>query len=84
MYRYCLDDFACSEMDEMLSTFSNGSPCPNVDNPDHFFGRRWIFKEINDHLKSNLPTNRGFVVTGAPGTGKSSLIGKLAKRGNIQ
>ena len=39
--------------------------------PPAFVGRQWLYGEILEHLASELPTNRGVVVTGAPGTGKT-------------
>ena len=35
-------------------------------------GRDWLYEEMYDQLASNEPTNRGIIVTGAPGTGLSN------------
>ena len=47
--------------------------------PPAFVGRQWLYGEILEHLASELPTNRGVVVTGAPGTGKTALALKLVE-----
>ena len=41
--------------------------------------RHWIYGEIRDHLMSDLPTNRGVIVMGSPGTGKTALLLKLVE-----
>ncbi|XP_059092196.1 protein TANC2-like isoform X3 [Tigriopus californicus] len=56
-----------------------------------FTGRHWLYREIVDHITSDLPTNRGVVITGHPGTGKTSVILQLVEHscfgreeGNVQ
>ena len=44
-----------------------------------FVGRAWLFREILDHLSSDLPTNRGVIVAGVPGAGKTSIILQLVE-----
>ena len=44
-----------------------------------FIGRQWLYGEILEHLASELPTNRGVIVTGSPGTGKTALALKLVE-----
>ncbi|CAB4055410.1 unnamed protein product [Lepeophtheirus salmonis] len=44
-----------------------------------FIGRQWLYSEVIDHLNSELPTNRGVIITGAPGTGKTSIILKMVE-----
>jgi hypothetical protein len=52
---------------------------PQRDPNPVFLGRQWLFGEITEHLSSNLPTNKGVVVVGGPGTGKTGLILKLVE-----
>ena len=42
-------------------------------------GRQWLFQEILSHMVSDLPTNKGVVVTGAPGCGKTALLLQLVE-----
>ena len=44
-----------------------------------FVGRQWVYGEVKDHLMSDLPTNRGVIIVGSPGTGKTSLVLKLVE-----
>lgn len=44
-----------------------------------FMGRQWLYREIVDHITSDLPTNKGVVITGHPGTGKTSVILQLVE-----
>jgi hypothetical protein len=44
-----------------------------------FVGRNWLFGETLEHLSSDLPTNRGVIINGAAGTGKTSVILKLVE-----
>jgi hypothetical protein len=44
-----------------------------------FIGRLWLYREISEHLTSDLPTNRGVVVTGGPATGKTAAILQLVE-----
>ena len=41
--------------------------------------RQWIYGEIKDHLMSELPTNRGVIIMGSPGTGKTALLLRLVE-----
>merc|ERR1711970_1258808 len=42
--------------------------------PAPLAGRQWLFNEMRDHLSSHLPTNRGVILAGGPGTGKTACI----------
>ena len=44
-----------------------------------FLGRDWLYRDASDHLTSELPTNRGVIISGAPGTGKTSLVLRLVQ-----
>ena len=48
---------------------------------DVFVGRRWLLREMVQHLDSDLPTNGGFIVSGASGTGKTAFLKQLVKGG---
>jgi len=48
-------------------------PCP-------LSGRKWLFHEIRDHLSSHLPTNRGVILVGGPGVGKTACILSLVEK----
>ena len=52
---------------------------PQRDPNPVFIGRQWLYGEILEHLASELPTNRGVIVTGSPGTGKTALALKLVE-----
>lgn len=52
---------------------------PQRDPNPVFVGRQWLFGEVAEHLASNLPTNKGVVIVGGPGTGKTSLMLKLVE-----
>ena len=52
---------------------------PQRDPNPIFVGRQWLYGEISEHLASNLPTNRGVVLSGNPGTGKTALLLKLVE-----
>ena len=43
-------------------------------------GRHWLWQDVKESLLSHLPTNRGVVITGGPGTGKTSLLLALVDR----
>lgn len=64
------------------STISNGTNGNgHVGVSDLFVGRKWLIREILEHFADNLPTNRGFVVSGEAGTGKTALIRHIANKG---
>ena len=52
---------------------------PQRDPNPIFVGRQWLYGEVAEHLASNLPTNKGVVIVGGPGTGKTSLLLKLVE-----
>ena len=43
-------------------------------------GRQWITREIQSHLSSHLPTNRGVIIRGGPGSGKTELIFSIVEK----
>ena len=51
------------------SSFSSSSSSQST-----FIGRQWIFRELHSILTSHLPTNRGVIIRGGPGSGKTALI----------
>ena len=52
---------------------------PCTSNETLFVGRQWLFRELSEHLTSDLPTNRGVVIVGHPGTGKTSVVLQLVE-----
>lgn len=48
---------------------------PQPDNDPPFVGRQWLFNEIDEELKKD--TNRGVVIVGCPGSGKTAAILQL-------
>ncbi|XP_014872361.1 protein TANC2-like isoform X3 [Poecilia latipinna] len=43
-----------------------------------FMGREWLFQKVDTHLHSNDPTtNRGILITGNMGYGKTAIIARL-------
>ena len=44
-----------------------------------FVGRKWLFREVLEHLSSDLPTSGGMIIQGAQATGKSSIILRLVQ-----
>ena len=42
-------------------------------------GRQWLYQDMVAHLASDLATNRGIVVTGAAGCGKTTLMLQLVE-----
>ena len=48
--------------------------------PAPLVGRQWLFNEMRDHLSSHLPTNRGVIMAGGPGTGKTACILAMVER----
>ena len=43
-------------------------------------GRHWISREIQSHLMSHLPTNRGVIIRGGPGSGKTELVFSIVEK----
>ena len=43
-------------------------------------GRHWVTREIQSHLLSHLPTNRGVIIRGGPGSGKTELIFSIVEK----
>ena len=43
-------------------------------------GRQWVSREIQSHLLSHLPTNRGVIIRGGPGSGKTELIASIVEK----
>ena len=43
-------------------------------------GRHWLWQDIKESLSSHLPTNRGVIITGGPGSGKTSVLLALVER----
>ena len=39
-----------------------------------FVGRKWLFREVLEHLSSDLPTSGGMIIQGMQASGKSSII----------
>ena len=52
---------------------------PQRDPNPIFIGRHWLFSEIQEHLSSDLPTNRGIFITGTGGTGKTAIVLKMVE-----
>ena len=52
---------------------------PNACNENLFVGRQWLYREISEYLSSDLPTNRGVIIVGAPGTGKTTVTLQLVE-----
>lgn len=52
---------------------------PSAEPNTLFVGRQWLYREISEHLTSDLPTNRGVIIAGAPGTGKTAVILQLVE-----
>ncbi|XP_023349320.1 protein TANC2, partial [Eurytemora carolleeae] len=48
-----------------------------------FVGRDWVFREIQEQFNSSLPTNRGILISGSPGTGKTGIILNLVERSSF-
>ena len=44
-----------------------------------FIGRAWLYREISDHISSDLPTNKGVIITGVSGAGKTTAILQLVE-----
>ena len=54
-------------------------PQRDQDRDPVFVGRQWLFREMVDHLSSDLPTNKGVIISGAPGSGKTAIVLQLVK-----
>ncbi|XP_076032588.1 zinc-RING finger and ankyrin repeat domain-containing protein rolling pebbles isoform X3 [Oratosquilla oratoria] len=52
---------------------------PQQDPDPLFIGRAWLFREIEATLLSEAPTNRGIVITGSVGSGKTAAILQLVE-----
>ena len=55
---------------------------PSMDQPlsgPMFVGRAWLYREISDHISSDLPTNKGVIITGVLGAGKTTSILQLVE-----
>ena len=52
---------------------------PTGESSAGFVGRQWLYREISEHLTSDLPTNRGVIVAGNPATGKTAAILQLVE-----
>ena len=48
--------------------------------PSTLSGRQWLFHEMREHLSSHLPTNRGVILAGGPGVGKTACILAMVER----
>ena len=44
-----------------------------------FIGRKWLFREILEHLSSPLPTSGGIVIHGGSATGKTAVVLNLVQ-----
>ena len=44
-----------------------------------FVGRKWLFREVLEHLSSDLPTSGGMIIQGMQASGKSSIILRLVQ-----
>ena len=42
-----------------------------------FIGRQWLYSEIADNILSDLSNNRGVIINGTPGSGKTAIILQL-------
>ncbi|XP_042230877.1 protein TANC2-like isoform X6 [Homarus americanus] len=47
---------------------------PQQDPDPLFVGRAWLYREIEAHLTAEAPTNRGVIITGSVGAGKTAAI----------
>ena len=50
---------------------------PNAEPTTVFVGRQWLFREVSEHLNSPLPTNKGVIIVGSQGSGKTATILQL-------
>ena len=42
--------------------------------PNPLYGRNWLWLQIREHLSTMLPTNKGVIIAGMPGSGKTAII----------
>ena len=56
---------------------------PTGESSAGFVGRQWLYREISEHLTSDLPTNRGVIVAGNPATGKTAAILQLVENRGV-
>lgn len=52
---------------------------PQQDPDPLFVGRAWLYREIEAHITADAPTNRGVVITGIVGAGKTAAILQLVE-----
>ncbi|CAL4062159.1 unnamed protein product [Meganyctiphanes norvegica] len=52
---------------------------PQEDQDPLFVGRAWLYREIEAHLTTDSPSNRGVVITGSVGTGKTAAMLQLVE-----
>lgn len=52
---------------------------PQQDPDPLFVGRAWLYREIEAHITTEAPTNRGVVITGIVGAGKTAAILQLVE-----
>ncbi|XP_064088826.1 protein TANC2-like isoform X6 [Macrobrachium nipponense] len=52
---------------------------PQQDPDPLFVGRAWLYREIEAHITSEVPTNRGIIITGNVGAGKTAAILQLVE-----
>ncbi|XP_076304944.1 protein TANC2-like isoform X2 [Tachypleus tridentatus] len=50
---------------------------PQTETEPLFYGRQWLYREIEQELMSNTHNNQGVVITGGPGSGKTSIVLQL-------
>ena len=48
--------------------------------PAPLAGRGWVMHELREALTSGLPTNRGILISGGPGAGKTAIILTLVQK----
>nr|XP_053637403.1 protein TANC2-like isoform X4 [Cherax quadricarinatus] len=52
---------------------------PQQDPDPLFVGRAWLYREIEAHLTAEAPTNRGVIIIGSVGAGKTAAILQLVE-----
>ncbi|XP_049332040.1 protein TANC2 isoform X2 [Astyanax mexicanus] len=50
---------------------------PSLTSETVFTGREWLFQEVDLHLRGSDPTNRGVIIAGNVGFGKTAIISRL-------